>query len=156
MYCGDPTVWVVLGQPDGIARRRRRRVGRRRLARRTCRAGQAVLGQRLGRRRGQVVDGRQPLRQHHALEQLGDPEVEQLGQELAGALDHHDARWLEIAVHDAAIVRGVHDLGDALEEHHELPERHRAVPGQPLGKRDSLHALHGDPQQLVPLLMPNA
>jgi hypothetical protein len=55
-------------------------------------------------------------------------------------------RGLEIAMDDAPVVRGLDDHGDALEQRHELPERHRAMRGQPLGERDPLHALHGGPQ----------
>jgi len=40
----------------------------------------------------------------------------------------------------------------ALEERHELAERHRAVRGQPLGERYPLHPLHRDPEQPVVLL----
>jgi hypothetical protein len=39
------------------------------------------------------------------------------------------------------------DVGDALEERHELLERHRPVTGQPLGERDALDELHRDPEQ---------
>jgi len=41
---------------------------------------------------------------------LRDPEVEQLRQQLAGALDHHHVRALDVAVDDAELVRGVNDL----------------------------------------------
>ena len=59
--------------------------------------------------------------------ELRDAEVEQLRQQPPGALDHHHVRRLQIAMHDAALVRGVDDLADPLEERHQLLER-RAGP----------------------------
>ena len=104
------------------------------------------------RRQGQAVDVGRAVRQHRAVEQLGDAEVEQLGQSLAGALDDHHVRRLEITVHDAMLVRGLHDLGDPLEERHKLLKRHRTVRSQPLGERDTMNTLHGNPPKLVVLL----
>ena len=59
--------------------------------------------------------------------QLGDAEVEQLGQQPPGARQHHHVRRLEIAVDDALLVRGVDDLADALEQRHEPLERQRPL-----------------------------
>jgi hypothetical protein len=80
---------------------------------------------------------------------LGEPEVEELGQQAAAALHHHHVGGLQIAVHDPAFVRGLHGIGDALEERHELLERHRPVLLDPRGQRDALDQLHRDPQQVL-------
>jgi hypothetical protein len=47
-------------------------------------------------------------------------------------LDHHDVRRLQVAVHDPLPVRGLDHLADALEERHELLERHSPVLVQPV------------------------
>ena len=44
------------------------------------------------------------------------------------------------------------DLGDPLEERHKLLKRHRTVRSQPLGERDTMNTLHGNPPKLVVLL----
>jgi hypothetical protein len=95
---------------------------------------------------------RRRLGEHGVVEQLGDAEVEQLGQKAPRALDHHHVRRLEVAVDDAALVRGLHDLGHALEERHELVERQRAALAQPVIERDALHHLHRDPEQAIGVL----
>jgi len=139
---------VVLGQP---ALRRHRGVGHRRLAGRADHVGRAV-SRLVERRYGRVVDVGHALWWHRVVEQLGDAEVEQLGQELAGALDHHHVRRLEIAVHDAGLMRSLHDRSDALEERHELSQRHRAMCRHPLSERDPVNTFHGYPEQSVVLL----
>jgi len=48
---------------------------------------------------------------------------------------------------DAAIVRRMNHLGEALEERHELVERHRPVCGQPLLERDAVDQLGREPLQ---------
>jgi hypothetical protein len=55
-------------------------------------------------------------------------------------------------VHDPALVGRLDDLGDALEERHELRKQHRPVIGQPALQREALHELHRDPQKPVVLL----
>jgi hypothetical protein len=72
-----PNGVVVLGQLDVVALRRRRIGGHRRSARR---GNRALARGVIARRQGQVADLRHALRAHRAVEQLGDAEVEQLGQ----------------------------------------------------------------------------
>ncbi len=104
--------------------------------------------QRRGRHR---LGARGVLRQERPglVGQLGDPEVEQLGEQAPVALDHHHVRGFQVAVDDPALVGGVDDIGDALEERHELRERHRPVRLQPVVEGDALHQLHRDPEQTV-------
>ena len=94
----------------------------------------------------------QAFRKRCAVQQLGDAEVEQLGQLLPGTLDHHHVRRLEITMQNSGLVRRLHHRRDALEERHELRKRHRPMRLQPLRERDAVHAFHGDPQQRVLLL----
>jgi len=88
------------------------------------------------------------------VDQLRDPEVEQLGQQAAGALDHHDIRRLHIAVHDPPVVGRLDDLGDPLEERHELLERQGPAFPQPAMQGDALHHFHRDPEQAIVVLDP--
>jgi hypothetical protein len=50
-------------------------------------------------------------------------QIEQLEEQAPGALDHHRPRWLQVAMHAPALVRGLHHLGRALEARHELFDR---------------------------------
>jgi hypothetical protein len=84
-------------------------------------------------------------------DELGHAEVEQLGQQTPRALDDHDVRRLEVAVHDARVVRALDDLRDALEQRHELLGRQRAALVEPARKRRPVHHLHRDPEQPVDL-----
>ena len=52
-------------------------------------------------------------------------------------------------MHDAARVRRLDDLGDALEKRNELREGHRPLRLQPLAERDALDELHRDPAHAV-------
>ena len=52
---------------------------------------------------------------------------------------------------DAALVGGLDDLGDALEEGDELIERHGAARLEPLAEGDALDELHGDPEEAIVL-----
>src|SRR5262249_9645080 len=60
--------------------------------------------------------------------------------------------WLEVAMDDPAVVGGLDDLGDALEERHELLEREGPTLAQPAIERGALHHLHRDPEQAVVML----
>jgi hypothetical protein len=84
-------------------------------------------------------------------EALRDPEVEQLGEQPAPALDHHDVRGLEVTMHDAALVGGVHHIGDVLEERNELRQGHRPSRLQVRAERDAVDALHRDPLHTIVL-----
>ncbi|HEX3765159.1 MAG TPA: hypothetical protein VHW23_40965 [Kofleriaceae bacterium] len=126
---------LSLGGPDPRGDGAVDQAGRR--VRRLRRAQAGELGAALGRRAlGDLIEG------------LGDAEVEQLGQQAAAALDHHDVRRLDVAVDDAALVRGVHRVRHALEERDELVEWHRPVLLEPRGQRDALNQLHRDPEQV--------
>ena len=83
--------------------------------------------------------------------QLGDAEIEQLGQEPAGAREHHDVGRLEIAVDDALLVRGVHDLADALERTARSARAAARPARQQLLERRAAHQLHRDPEDAVGL-----
>jgi hypothetical protein len=79
-------------------------------------------------------------------DRLRHAEVEQLGQQPPGALEHDHVGGLDVAVDDALLVRGVDHLAQPLEERHEPVERHRAVRGEPAIERRPAHVLHRDPQ----------
>jgi hypothetical protein len=57
-------------------------------------------------------------------------------------------------MHDPALVRGLHDLGHALEERHEAIERQRPALAQPVIERGALDSLHRDPEQPIVVLDP--
>jgi hypothetical protein len=80
---------------------------------------------------------------------LGDPEVEQLGDQTVRILDYHHVRWLQVAMYDPSLVRGLDHLSDALEERNELFERHRPVRLQPVRECNAVHKLHRDPRQSI-------
>ena len=90
-------------------------------------------------------------RRHGRRRRLGDAEVEQLGQQAAGARHHHDVARLQIAVDDALLVSGLDHLADALEEGDEPLEGNPPLGLEPAGQRDAAHQLHGDPQEAVRL-----
>ena len=148
----DRRVGVGQALLDLVVVGRRRRRGQRRHLRRV----EPAIA--VDHRRRVVVARRQRdphrRRQRRLVEQLGDAEVEELGQELAGALDHHHVRRLEVAVHDAALVRGLDHLRDAVEERHQLLDRQRSALAQPAVERGALHHLHRDPEQAVVVLDP--
>ena len=144
---------VGVGQAPQVAAAGARRGGglRDRLhrTRHAIRAG----GQR-GGLRGTRVEHRGDRAPRSAIEQLGDAEIQQLRRQPSPALDHHHVRRLEVAVHDPALVRRVHDLRELLEERHEPLERHRPVLVQPAVQPHPLHHLHRDPEQPVLALDP--
>ena len=62
-----------------------------------------------------------------------------------------DVRALDVAVHDAELVRGVHDLAQAREQRPEDRRRDRPAPDDELVERRAAHVLHRDPQDAVGL-----
>jgi hypothetical protein len=60
-----------------------------------------------------------------ALQSFRDAEVEQLREQLSGALDHHDVSALDVAVHDPELVCRMHDLAQTREQRPEQGRRHR-------------------------------
>src|SRR5262245_43832521 len=110
MYGGEPrhpsggVSWRLSSESSRLTARpaRRGRTGRR-LVCTSSRSGIAVLIS-VGIRRH--LGGAIPL---------GDPEIEELGKQAPPpALDHHDVRWLQVAVDDPQLVHGVDDLAEGL------------------------------------------
>jgi hypothetical protein len=106
-----------------------------------------------------VVDGRvagrdlgRRTQRARALDELGDAEVEELGQEPSGARQHHDVARLEVAVDHALLVRGVHDLADPIEEGDQPLERQPALRVEQAVQRGAAHELHRDPEHAVGLV----
>ena len=86
-----------------------------------------------------------------AVAELRDAEVEQLRQQLAGALDHHHVAALDVAMDDAEVVRAVDDLAQPPEQRAEDRRRDRAAAVDELVERRAAHVLHRDPQLAVGL-----
>ena len=82
---------------------------------------------------------------------LRDAKIEELGQQLAGAVDDHHVAGLDVAMDDAELVSGVHDLAQPAEQRREHAARHRASPFEQRVERRAAHVLHRDPQHAVGL-----
>ena len=78
---------------------------------RVRRAPFGLFGRHVGRRAHHVAAGR-ACRVELRIGEPGDAEVEQLGDRGVAAAQHHDVGRLQIAVQDAAVVRGLDRVGD--------------------------------------------
>jgi hypothetical protein len=115
-------------------------------------AGAAAL---LGRHVHGRAHDRRGVRLHLAVgvvRQLGDAEVEDLGALAAGDLavgDQEDVLGLEVAVDDAAAVRGVQRRGDLAQQPQRLLGRQPTVPLEPRVEGLALEELHHDVRATV-------
>ena len=84
-------------------------------------------------------------------EERRDAEVEELGEERAGAREDHHVAGLDVAVHDPGLVRRVDDLGETLQERREALAAEPAVLDYEDVERHAAEELHRDPEEPIGL-----
>jgi hypothetical protein len=103
-----------------------------------------LLGRHVGRRADQLAGGGQrggPLLLEEA---AGEAEVGHHGPRPLRAVDQEDVAALQVAVDDAALVRGGEAAGHLEDDRQRLRGRQAAVAGEPLRQRLAVQPLHGE------------